>query len=83
MPSKFPKTRLLPLDRMGYGKPWHKLSDEERARQSATWVYADTSEDWLKTDLPGRSIGGPIEAGPHEPVPGKPHGDSDRARRRQ
>ncbi|HUH01418.1 MAG TPA: hypothetical protein VML75_05440 [Kofleriaceae bacterium] len=74
MTTPYP-TKRSPLDRMGYGKPWHLLTDQERAAQGATWVYAHTDEDWIKTDLPGRPVSGPVDAGAHEAVPGEPHSD--------
>lgn len=70
MRRREPRPKAPSAERADYGKPWHLLSDEERARQSATWVYAHSDEDWIRTDLPGRPVAGPIEAGPHEPLPG-------------
>lgn len=71
------KTReeKTPLELQGYGEPWDQLTEEEQARQRGEDVYASSDREWMGTDLPGRrNPDNLVDAGPHEAVPGRPHG---------
>lgn len=61
-----------PSDDIGLGRPWHELTDEQRAACGAVHDDGPAYDSGDETDLPGRSRpGAHVASGSHQPFAGR------------